>query len=124
MSRREDYSTIIKGLIKKIAERILRKTNQCDIFLMSSTHVTAFKTNDLPPMHYLMEKHKDKQLLWSNSFICNVTQQPTISIPICIADNELPVGIQIVGTVGCDDLVLQFAKTIEPLFPKLHSPLM
>jgi aspartyl-tRNA(Asn)/glutamyl-tRNA(Gln) amidotransferase subunit A len=112
------------GMISKTAEYLLEKTKHCDLIISPSTTVTAFKANELPPMYYLRKKYKNINLTRSYSFLWNITGQPAVTIPTGLANNGLPLGIQIVGGVGCDNLVLQFAKAIEPLFPKLQSPLM
>jgi aspartyl-tRNA(Asn)/glutamyl-tRNA(Gln) amidotransferase subunit A len=95
-----------------------------DIVITASTTVTACRATKLPPEWYLYQKHKTDQLIRCHSFLWTLTSQPTVTVPIALADNGLPVGMQIIGTVGQDDLMLEFANTIQSLFPKLHSPMM
>ena len=54
----------------------------------------------------------------------NVTGQPAASVPIGLAPDGLPIGLQIVGPKGREDLVLRVAKGVELLadFPLLQEP--
>jgi aspartyl-tRNA(Asn)/glutamyl-tRNA(Gln) amidotransferase subunit A len=117
-----DQSSVNASIISKNVRHILDKIQHCDIIITSSANVTACRANTLPPSFYLNKKYKNTCLYRSNSFLWNMTGQPAITIPTGQADNGLPVGLQIVGRVNQDNLVLQFAKSIEFLFPKLHSP--
>ena len=47
----------------------------------------------------------------------NVTQQPAASVPCGFTPDGLPVGLQIVGPVGADALVLRAARAFETARP-------
>ncbi len=53
----------------------------------------------------------------------NVTGQPAASVPVGLAPDGLPIGLQIVGPKGREDLVLRVAKGVELLadFPLLDE---
>lgn len=53
----------------------------------------------------------------------NVTGQPAASVPVSLAPDGLPIGLQIVGPKGREDLVLRVAKGVELLadFPLLDE---
>lgn len=110
--------------VSKTVQQIVEKIQEFDIVITSSTNVTACRAHKLPAIFYLRQKLNRYDLLPSYSCLWNITGQPAVTIPIGLADNKLPVGIQIIGRVGQDSLTLQFANEIETLFPKLHSPLM
>lgn len=113
-----------QDILSDCVQHIFDTIKPFDIVVTSSTSVTACRATKLPPELYLYQKHKTNQLLRCYSFLWSITGQPTVTIPIGLASNGLPVGMQVVGAVGQDDLVLQFAHEIEPLFPKLHSPIV
>ena len=50
----------------------------------------------------------------------NVSGQPAISIPLGVGENGVPIGVQVAGRVGSDNLLLQVARTIEE---ELGTPL-
>ena len=45
----------------------------------------------------------------------NLTGQPAISVPCGLTEEGLPVGLQIVGPFGRDDLVLRAARAFESI---------
>jgi aspartyl-tRNA(Asn)/glutamyl-tRNA(Gln) amidotransferase subunit A len=47
----------------------------------------------------------------------NLTQQPAASIPCGLTRSGLPIGLQIVGAIGADDLVLRASRTFEEARP-------
>jgi aspartyl-tRNA(Asn)/glutamyl-tRNA(Gln) amidotransferase subunit A len=53
-------------------------------------------------------------LAWSPAtYPFNITGQPALSLPVGVTSRGLPVGLQLVGRVGDDDLVLTAASRIE-----------
>ena len=55
---------------------------------------------------------------WSgNTAMCNVTGQPSITVPLEISKSGLPIGIEIDGRVGKDDRVLSLAAQLERAKP-------
>lgn len=86
---------------------------QYDIVITTASNITAVGVSIINPVVLYRDLPPDYSLLW------NVTQQPTVTVPVGLVD-DLPVGIQIVGAVGRDDLVLQFARSVQTLFDKLH----
>ena len=58
------------------------------------------------------------------SYPFNLTQQPAASIPCGLTAGGLPVGLQIVGPIGADALVLRASRAFEAAhpFPTLDAP--
>jgi aspartyl-tRNA(Asn)/glutamyl-tRNA(Gln) amidotransferase subunit A len=117
------FIELFKTKIGSLENKIKNLHQQCDLIITNSTNIPAFEISDLPPNKLLQSKYQEKLCIASNSWLWNILGNPTITLPVAVNSNGLPVGMQIVGAVGRDDLVLQFAKLIEPLFPKLKSPL-
>jgi len=47
----------------------------------------------------------------------NVTGQPAISLPLCVSDEGLPIGIQLVGRFGDESTLIRMAAQLEKLMP-------
>lgn len=45
--------------------------------------------------------------------LANLTGQPAMSVPFHAADNGLPIGVQVLGRLGDDKLMLQLAGALE-----------
>lgn len=58
---------------------------------------------------------------WTNwapfSYVFNLTQQPAASIPCGFARTKLPIGLQVVGAVGADALVMRACRAYEQAHP-------
>ncbi|HEY1473924.1 MAG TPA: amidase [Pseudolabrys sp.] len=52
----------------------------------------------------------------------NLTQQPAASVPSGVARNGLPMGAQIVGALGADQMVLRAARALEQALPMARPP--
>jgi aspartyl-tRNA(Asn)/glutamyl-tRNA(Gln) amidotransferase subunit A len=65
----------------------------------------------------------DDWLNWSPyTYPFNLTQQPAASVPCGLAANGLPMGVQIVGALRADKIVLQACKAIEQMLPMARPP--
>jgi len=62
-------------------------------------------------------------LAWSPAtYPFNITGQPALSLPVGVTSRGLPVGLQLVGRVGDDDLVLCAGGLIEAELGLLMEP--
>ena len=64
---------------------------------------------------------------WSPfSYPFNLTTQPAASVPCGLTAAGLPIGLQVVGPIGADALVLRAARALEEAapFPTLEAPRM
>ena len=47
----------------------------------------------------------------------NLTGQPGISLPVAQTDNGLPIGVQLFGQIGSEEILLKLSKDIEEARP-------
>ena len=93
---------------------------QFDLILTPSTAVPAFKA--LPAGHSAMSS--EAMLGWTPfSYPFNLSQQPAISLPCGLTADGLPMGVQLVGPMFGDALVLRAAKALEDCYPLLRPDL-
>ncbi len=88
---------------------------QYELLVTPSLAVTAFSVNQLTPDTDLAEGNWVDWTPFSYPF--NLTQQPACSVPCGLAENGLPVGLQIVGPMHREDLVLSAAAAFEKVSP-------
>jgi aspartyl-tRNA(Asn)/glutamyl-tRNA(Gln) amidotransferase subunit A len=85
-----------------------------DLILTPSTAVTAFKAR--PAGHSPMDAQA--MLGWTPfSYPFNLSQQPAISLPCGLTLDGLPMGVQLVGPMFGDALVLQAAQALQACYP-------
>jgi aspartyl-tRNA(Asn)/glutamyl-tRNA(Gln) amidotransferase subunit A len=86
-----------------------------DLLLTPTMPLPAFEAG------HLMPQSDDWGETWTNwspySYPFNLTQQPAASIPCGMTRDGLPVGLQIVGALGADDLVLRASRAYETTRP-------
>jgi len=88
-----------------------------DLILTPSTAVPAFKA--LPAGHSPM--NSEAMLGWTPfSYPFNLSQQPAISLPCGLTTDGLPMGVQLVGPMFGDAMVLRAAKALQDGYPLLR----
>ncbi len=86
-----------------------------DLLLTPAVPLPAFDTgHDAPPSGEWGKGWTD----WTPfSYPFNLSQQPAASIPCGMTGGGLPIGLQIVGAIGADDLVLRASRAFEAARP-------
>lgn len=93
-----------------------------DLLVTPSISVPAFPVGQLTPSPEAgMDWARDWTAWTPFSFPFNLTQQPAISIPCGFTADGLPVGLQIVGPMHNDALVLRAARAFEAATPWHHQ---
>lgn len=99
----------------EIANALARFFERFDLLLTPATPLPAFEAGRLvPPGGEWGGRWTD----WAPfSYPFNLTQQPAASIPCGQTRDGLPIGLQIVGAIGADDLVLRASRAFEQARP-------
>jgi aspartyl-tRNA(Asn)/glutamyl-tRNA(Gln) amidotransferase subunit A len=85
-----------------------------DLILTPSTAVTAFKAR--PAGHGPMDSQA--MLGWTPfSYPFNLSQQPAISLPCGLTLDGMPMGVQLVGPMFGDALVLKASQALQACYP-------
>ena len=91
-----------------------------DVILTPSTAVPAFKA--LPAGHSPM--NSAAMLGWTPfSYPFNLSQQPAISLPCGLTTQWLPIGVQLVGPMFGDAVLLRAAHALQSCYPVIRPPL-
>ena len=99
---------------------MLRFHARYDLLLTPTMPVTALKAGRMTPER---GDFGDDWINWSPyTYPFNLTQQPAASVPSGLASNGLPMGVQIVGALRADKMVLRAARAIEKAMPMPPSP--
>ncbi|MEY2952165.1 MAG: Acylamidase, partial [Pseudomonadota bacterium] len=85
-----------------------------DLLITPTVAIPAFEAR--PAGHQVMEPAS--MLGWTPfSYPFNLTQQPAITVPCGLTNDGLPIGLQIVGRMFDDALVLRAARAFESVCP-------
>lgn len=84
-----------------------------DLLVMPTVPIEPFSADAIAPP-WAANPEDLLWLAWSPAtYPFNMTGQPALSLPIGVTSRGLPVGLQLVGRVGDDELVLSAASLIE-----------
>jgi len=99
----------------EVSNALARFFERYDLLLTPAMPLPTFETGCLvPPGGEWGERWTD----WAPfSYPFNLTQQPAASIPCGQTSHGLPIGLQIVGAIGADDLVLRASRAFETAQP-------
>jgi aspartyl-tRNA(Asn)/glutamyl-tRNA(Gln) amidotransferase subunit A len=93
--------------------RLSSVMDRYDLLAMATVPIEPFAADAIAPP-WAANPDDLRWLAWSPAtYPFNVTGQPALSIPVGTTSRGLPVGLQLVGRVGEDDLVLSAAGLIE-----------
>jgi aspartyl-tRNA(Asn)/glutamyl-tRNA(Gln) amidotransferase subunit A len=94
-----------------MGEQMKRFHQNYDLLLTPATPIPAFAAGVLAPEAPVGEK--DWTWWTPFSFPFNLTQQPAMSVPCGFSGDGLPIGLQLVGPIHREDLVLRAAHAFQ-----------
>ncbi|MGW6420662.1 amidase [Streptomyces sp. NPDC055055] len=93
--------------------RLASVMERYDLLVMATVPIEAFAADAIAPP-WAADPADLRWLAWSPaSYPFNLTGQPALSLPVGLTPAGLPVGLQLVGRVGDDGLVLSAAGLLE-----------
>jgi aspartyl-tRNA(Asn)/glutamyl-tRNA(Gln) amidotransferase subunit A len=102
----EDVRLVLRARLASVMDRY-------DILAMATVPEEPFCVHEIAPA-WAADPDDLLWLAWSPAtYPFNMTGQPALSLPVGFTASELPVGLQLVGPVGRDCLVLSVASQIE-----------
>jgi aspartyl-tRNA(Asn)/glutamyl-tRNA(Gln) amidotransferase subunit A len=101
--------------------RLKKFSTKYPILLTPTVPVTAVKAGLMAPETSLVEA-EDSWSIWTPfSYPFNLSQQPAATVPCGLTGAGLPVGLQIVGPMYDDKLVLRVARAFEKAKPWIDN---
>ncbi|MEV8309159.1 amidase family protein [Streptomyces flavidovirens] len=96
-----------------LRRRLRTVMDHYDILAMATVPIEPFDAQDIGPS-WAADPRDLQWLAWAPaSYPFNMTGQPALSLPAGLTRSGLPVGLQLVGPVGADDLVVSLAARLE-----------
>jgi aspartyl-tRNA(Asn)/glutamyl-tRNA(Gln) amidotransferase subunit A len=113
--RAEEVRQGLRATLRSVMDRY-------DLLAMATVPVEPFEAHAIGPT-WAADARDLLWLAWAPaSYPFNMTGQPAVSLPAGLTRAGLPVGLQLVGPVGADDLVLTVARDLEAQLTPLPGP--
>jgi aspartyl-tRNA(Asn)/glutamyl-tRNA(Gln) amidotransferase subunit A len=104
--RAEEVRLALRTTLRSVMDRY-------DLLAMATVPIEPFDAGEIGP-EWACEPADLRWLAWSPAtYPFNLSGQPAVSLPAGVTRSGLPVGLQLVGPVGADGLVLTTARRIE-----------
>lgn len=104
--RAEEVRLVLRTTLRSVMDRY-------DLLAMATVPIEPFGVHAIAPS-WAAEPSDLLWLAWSPAtYPFNMTGQPALSLPAGVTPSGFPVGLQLVGPFGGDDLVLSAASRIE-----------
>ncbi|MEV2196521.1 amidase family protein [Streptomyces phaeochromogenes] len=115
--RAEEVRQALRTSLRAVMDRY-------DLLAMATVPVEPFDVGAIGPP-WAADPRDLLWLAWSPAtYPFNMTSQPAVSVPAGLTPSGLPAGVQLVGPVGGDELVLAAARRLEAELAPLPRPPM
>jgi aspartyl-tRNA(Asn)/glutamyl-tRNA(Gln) amidotransferase subunit A len=108
-----DYDTTTDEVRQNLRATLRTVMDHYDVLAMATVPVEPFAYDAIAPP-WAADPRDLRWLAWAPAaYPFNMTGQPALSLPAGLTRAGLPVGVQLVGPVGGDDLILSLAGRLE-----------
>jgi aspartyl-tRNA(Asn)/glutamyl-tRNA(Gln) amidotransferase subunit A len=114
-------------LRNELRSELLKILKKVDVIVVPTTIITAPRFDDLEVRNIDGKAIKIREALLRNTIIFNSTGLPSVSIPVGLSKDGMPVGVQIVGSPFEEEKILSMAykyecinNSLEKFVPPLH----
>ncbi len=101
--------------VLELSRRVLEWSRRFDVLLCPTLPVTAPPLGSMGGTEEEIRETLDR--FGAFTYWVNTTGQPAISLPLGQSTDGMPIGVQLVGRVGADDLLLALAAQLEEAMP-------
>ncbi|GLU49112.1 amidase [Nocardiopsis ansamitocini] len=116
-----DYCAAVSSC-RVLSARVLGFWDRYDVLVTPTTTRPPYKTGEGPKGDRFAERWREYADMLAFGYPFNMTGQPAISIPCGVSEHGVPVGMQLVGRPGAEDVLLSLAAQIEELRPWDGAP--
>jgi aspartyl-tRNA(Asn)/glutamyl-tRNA(Gln) amidotransferase subunit A len=114
-------------LRNELRSELLKILKKVDVIVVPTTIITAPRFDDLEISNIDDKVIKIREALLRNTIVFNSTGLPSVSIPVGLSKDGMPVGVQIVGSPFEEEKILSIAykyecinNSLEKFVPPLH----
>jgi aspartyl-tRNA(Asn)/glutamyl-tRNA(Gln) amidotransferase subunit A len=114
-------------LRNELRYELLKLLKKVDVIVVPTTIITAPRFDDLEVSNIDGKVIKIREALLRNTIVFNITGLPSISIPVGLSKDGMPVGVQIVGSPFKEEKILSLAykyecvnNSLEKFVPPFH----
>ena len=114
-------------LRNELRYELLKLLKKVDVIVVPTTIITAPRFDDLEVSNIDGKIIKIREALLRNTIVFNITGLPSVSIPVGLSKDGMPVGVQIVGSPFKEEKILSLAykyecgnNSLEKFVPPLH----
>ncbi|WP_285730608.1 amidase [Nocardiopsis sp. ATB16-24] len=116
-----DYVAAVNAC-RALAARVLEFWKEHDVLVTPTSTRPPLRVGEAPKGDSFVERWSFYADVFAFGYPFNMTGQPAITVPCGFDGNGIPVGLQLVGRPGAEDVLLDLAAQIEELRPLERVP--
>ena len=107
---------------RALSARVLGFWETYDVLVTPTSTRPPLRVGEAPPGETFAERWACYADVFAFGYPFNMTGQPAITVPCGFDGNGIPVGLQLVGRPGAEDVLLGLAAQVEALLPPGRAP--